>query len=128
MSNEKHTDILLVDFIAALDLLGYRLTIVYKESIDATETECINECCCEVEVPQETQNPFIKAEYEQRQEIARLGLSDLKYWEQCKVKNEAEKLIQEKGITNEEEIRKVYGMIRDFYIEYREYLKNEKAG
>jgi hypothetical protein len=88
------------------------------------EAECIAECLCEAQ--EETPNPFILQHKQKRADLAKLGLSELIYWEQDKVKREAEQHIKENGIIDEDEKCKVHHMMRDHYLAYKEYLKNNE--
>lgn len=124
----KYADIKLTDFIAGLAFLGYRLVIICgaEDEPCQEEPECINECCCEA--PQEIENPFIAKYLQEKQEFARLGVSDLISWERDKIRWEAEKYIKDNNITDEDEALKIHHRTRDHYLEYRDYLKKQKEG
>jgi hypothetical protein len=88
------------------------------------EAEC-NECNgCACETPQEAPNPFIVQHEQERANMAKLGLSDFPYHEQHKIISEAKKHISEHNITDEDEKVKVHYRMRDYYLAYKEHVKN----
>ncbi len=90
------------------------------------EAEC-NECNgCACEAQEEMPNPFIMQHEQKRTEMARLGLSDLKAYEQFDVIQTAKKHIKEHKIEDEDEKVKVHHEMRDHYLAYQAYLENEK--
>jgi|SRR5580765_6423350 len=90
------------------------------------EAECAAECACEAEP--EMPNPFIVQHEQERTEMAKLGLSDFPYHEQCEIIRKAEKYIKEHKIEDEDEKVKAHHMMRDHYIAYKEYLKDREHG
>src|SRR5580765_4003693 len=88
------------------------------------EAECDAECACEAQ--EEMSNPFIAQHEQERAEMAKLGLGDFPYHEQCEIIRKAEKYIKEHGIDEEDHKAIVHHRMRDHYLAYKEYLKNNK--
>ena len=116
-------DITVIEFVKALYLLGYRLTIVPKETLECND-ECCNECNAEAIAP--VLNPFIERDKQETAEIARLGLDDIPSYELWKVRKEAEKRIKDGNITNDDDICKVYAEAKRQWLEYKEYIKEKQ--
>ncbi len=97
---------------------------IFMHIVDEAECNECNGCACEAQ--EETPNPFIVQHEQKRAEMARLGLSDLKAYEQFDVIQTAKKHIKEHGIEDEDEKVKVHHEMRDHYLAYQKYLENEK--
>lgn len=95
-----------------------------KAEAECNECNECNRCACDA-IP-ETPNPFIVQHEQERDKMAKLGLSGLSYHEQSKIIRKAEKYIQEHGVDDEEYKVIVHHQMRDNYLVYKKYLESEK--